>query len=203
MMRGITYVTLALALASVTLTLAHNRHALESAAAAANDDSVSSATSAPEFPVNATWAQGDPLSLAKLKGRVTVVQFWTHGCVNCIHNYPVYRSWQEKYDGKALTIIGVHTPEFEQERSVDRVRAAAKKNGLKFPIVLDNDKAIWNAWNNHYWPAIYLVDKAGKVRYRWDGELHRDTAEGKAFARHIDELLAERLPVEEGRGGAK
>jgi alkyl hydroperoxide reductase subunit AhpC len=158
--------------------------------AAAGDEAALPAA-APEFPEKAVWAQGDPLKLADLKGRVVVVHFWTNGCINCARNYPVYKSWQEKYDARKVALIGVHTPEFDHEAPAERVRAAARTNGLKFPIVLDNDKAIWNAWDNHYWPAIYLVDKRGRVRYRWEGELHLDTAEGKAFAKHIDELAAE------------
>ena len=154
-------------------------------------------TPAPEFPKDATWLQSKPLKLADLRGRVVVVHFWTFGCINCIHNYPVYKAWQEKYAGKDVTIIGVHTPEFAQEKDEGRVRAKARENGLKFPIVIDNDSRIWKAWANRYWPSIYLVDKQGRVRYHWDGELHLQDAAGKRFAARIDELLAEPAP----RGG--
>jgi peroxiredoxin len=162
------------------------------AAAAADDDDAASATPAPEFPKEAEWVQGGPLKLADLRGRVVVLHFWTNGCINCIHNYPVYRAWQEKYAGKDLTLIGVHTPEFAWEAPARRVRAKAKENGLKFPILLDPDNQVWNAWGNRFWPSIYLIDKSGKVRYRWEGELHLDAAAGKRFARHLDELLAEK-----------
>lgn len=147
--------------------------------------------SAPEFPKDLQWVQGGPLNWADLDGRVGIVHFWTNGCINCIHNYPVYRSWQEKYDAKKVVIVGVHTPEFGWEAPAERVRKKAKENGLKFPIVLDPDSTVWKAWQNHYWPSIYLADKKGKIRYRWEGELHLDSDEGKRFAARIDELLAE------------
>ena len=103
----------------------------------------------------------------------------------------MYRAWHEKY-AKDVTIIGVHTPEFDAEAPADRVRRTARENNLKFAIVLDPGSRIWKAWENRYWPSIYLVDKKGKVRYRWEGELHLDTATGRRFAQHIDELLAEK-----------
>ena len=146
----------------------------------------------PEFPRDAEWLQSDPLRLADLRGQVVVVHFWTNGCINCIHNYPVYKAWQEKYAGKGLTLIGVHTPEFAYEADVAGVRAKARANGLMFPIVIDNDSRIWKAWDNHFWPSIYLIDKKGRVRYHWDGELHLRDAEGQRFASRIDALLAEK-----------
>ena len=147
---------------------------------------------APEFPDGAEWVQGGPLRLDDLRGRVVVLHFWTNGCSNCIHNYPVYREWQQTYAKKDITLIGVHTPEFAWEAPAEKVRSKARENGLTFPIVLDRNNTIWAAWSNRYWPAIYLIDKRGGVRHRWEGELHLDTREGKQFAAHIDELLAER-----------
>jgi thiol-disulfide isomerase/thioredoxin len=147
---------------------------------------------APEFPPGIPWVQTEPLKLAELRGQVVVVHFWTFGCINCIHNYPVYKAWQEKYAGKKVTIIGVHTPEFTNEADVARVRAKVRENGFKFPIAIDNDSRIWKNWDNHAWPSIYLVDKKGQVRYRWEGELHLRDQEGRQFASRIDELLAEK-----------
>ncbi len=147
---------------------------------------------APEFPEKLEWLQGGPLKLADLHGRVVIVHFWTNGCINCIHNYPVYRTWQEKYDTKKVTIVGVHTPEFGWEAAARRVKKKALENDLKFPIVLDPESKVWKTWQNQYWPAIYLVDKKGRIRYRWEGELHLDTADGKRFESRIDELLAEK-----------
>jgi thiol-disulfide isomerase/thioredoxin len=149
-------------------------------------------TDAPEFPAGLEWLQGGPLKLADLRGRVAVVHFWTNGCANCIHNYPVYRAWQDKYDSKKVAIIGVHTPEFAREAVPARIRSKARENGLKFSIVLDPDSKVWREWNNRYWPSIYLVDKKGHIRYRWEGELHLDTVDGKRFAARIDELVDEK-----------
>jgi thiol-disulfide isomerase/thioredoxin len=145
-----------------------------------------------EFPEDARWLQSKPLKLGDLRGQVVIVHFWTFGCINCVHNYPVYKAWHEKYADKGVTIIGVHTPEFAREADVDRVRSKARDNGLKFPIVIDNDSRIWKSWENNYWPSIYLIDKKGRVRYHWDGELHLEKAAGRQFASRIDELLAEK-----------
>jgi peroxiredoxin len=166
--------------------------ALSSSVDDGNDGTAVDASPAPELPKDAVWLQGGPLKWADLRGRVVVLHFWTNGCINCIHNYPTYRSWHEKYAKKDLTIIGVHTPEFEAEAPAERVRRKAKENDLKFPILLDTKARVWRAWGNRYWPSIYLIDKAGRVRYRWEGELHLDTAEGRRFAAHIDDLLAEK-----------
>jgi thiol-disulfide isomerase/thioredoxin len=146
---------------------------------------------APEFPGGLAWLQSQPLRMADLRGRVVVVHFWTNGCINCIHNYPVYKQWREKYAEKDLNIIGVHTPEFAHEANADKILAKARGNGLQFPIVVDNDKKVWQAWNNAVWPCIYLVDKKGLIRSRWEGELHLDNREGRQFAAQIDKLLRE------------
>jgi peroxiredoxin len=163
-----------------------------SAAAAEADGTPGSVTPAPEFPKEVEWLQGGPLKFADLRGKVVVLHFWTNGCVNCVRNYPAYRAWQEKYAGKDVTLVGVHTPEFEREAPAERVRARARANGLKFPIVLDDKARVWKAWGNRYWPTVYLIDRKGRVRYHWEGELHLDTADGKRFAALIDELLAEK-----------
>ncbi len=145
----------------------------------------------PEFTGVAQWINSKPIKLADQKGKVVIVHFWTNGCINCIHNYPHYRAWQDKYkDNQNLLIVGIHTPEFDAEKNVDTIKDRAAKNGLKFAIAVDNDSATWKAWGNQYWPSIYLVDKAGKVRHRWEGELG---AEGyKTMTGFIDGLLAER-----------
>ncbi len=160
----------------------------------ATSETAPAGTLAPEFPSGARWVQGGPLRIADLRGRVVVLHFWTNGCVNCAHNYPIYRGWQKRYAGQPLTIVGVHTPEFAREAGADAVRAKARASSLEFPIVLDTDSRIWTAWKNRYWPCIYLVDKAGRVRYRWEGELSTDQPDGRRFAAHVDELLAEKAP---------
>jgi peroxiredoxin len=148
---------------------------------------------APEFAPGTTWLQSKPLTLATLRGQVVVVHFWTFGCINCIHNYPAYKAWHEQYAGKGVTIVGIHTPEFQREADVERVRAKAEQNGLKFPIAVDRDEQNWKAWNNRYWPSIYLVDKRGRVRHNWEGELGSPGSDGERLLRQqIDELLAEK-----------
>jgi peroxiredoxin len=150
-------------------------------------------TTAPEFAQGTAWLQSDPLTMASLRGQVVVVHFWTFGCINCVHNYPVYKAWQRKYAGKGVTIVGIHTPEFKREADVKQIRAQAERHGLNFPIALDHDERNWKAWNNRYWPSIYLIDKKGQVRYRWEGELHLDSVEGRQFSSRIDELQAEQV----------
>ena len=147
---------------------------------------------ATEFPKGATWIQSEPLTFKDLKDRVVIVHFWTFGCINCQRNYPVYKDWLKQYADQPVTIIGVHTPEFDGEKVIDTVRDRAKTNGLKFPIVIDNDSAIWKAWNIRYWPTILLIDRKGVVRYYWEGELHPEKPADKVFAKRIDELLAEK-----------
>jgi len=122
---------------------------------------------------------------------VVVVHFWTNGCINCIHNYPYYRAWQKKYkDDKNFLIIGVHTPEFDAEKDVARIKERMAKNKLTFAVAVDNGGANWKAWGNRFWPAIYLVDKNGTVRHRWEGELGNEGY--KTVTAQIDELLAEK-----------
>jgi thiol-disulfide isomerase/thioredoxin len=194
MFRKLTVVVLLAAAVGIPLALTRgwgNRAAMEALGASAWAGDAYRAKG-PEFPPGIPWVQSEPRRLADLRGRVVIVHFWTFGCINCIHNYPVYKAWQEKYAGKEVTIIGVHTPEFTHEADVIRVRAKARENGLKFPIAIDNESRIWKSWNNHAWPSIYLVDKKGQVRYRWDGELHSRDQEGRQFASRIDELLAEK-----------
>ncbi|MGL4553068.1 MAG: redoxin domain-containing protein [Gemmataceae bacterium] len=144
---------------------------------------------APELTGVTGWVNSKPLKLADLKGKVVVLHFWTHGCINCVNNYPHYRAWGKRYQGKDVAAIGVHTPEFDREKKVAAIEAAVKKHELPFAVAVDNDGKTWRAWNNRYWPCVYLVDKGGNVRYHWEGELGKD---GEAtMRRRIDELLRE------------
>ena len=150
-------------------------------------------TRAPEFTATTNWLNSKPLKLADQKGKVVIVHFWTNGCINCIHNYPHYRAWAEKYAADHdLVIVGVHTAEFDAEKDLDRIKDQAAKNHLTFAIAVDNNGANWKAWRNRYWPCIYLVDKAGNIRFRWEGELG-DNGYKKVTAQ-IDKLLAEPSP---------
>lgn len=152
----------------------------------------SMALKAPELAATKDWLNSQPLQLAQLKGQVVVLHFYAFGCINCVRNYPHYRSWQQKYAGRGVTLIGIHTPETSGERSVEAARQKAQEEKLVFPIVIDNDKANWNAWGNTMWPTVYLIDKQGYVRYWWMGELSWQGAEGDKLTRQrIEELLAE------------
>jgi peroxiredoxin len=139
------------------------------------------------------WINSDPLTMSKLRGKVVLVHFWTFGCYNCKNNYAHYKAWQERYAEKDVVIIGIHTPETPGERSVERIKSEAAKNGLKFPIAVDNDGSNWKAWNNRYWPTVYVVDRRGVVRYGWEGELDYRGARGEETIRKlVDSLLLER-----------
>jgi thiol-disulfide isomerase/thioredoxin len=147
---------------------------------------------APELTDITTWINSRPLTLAGLDGKVVIVHFWTFGCANCINNYPAYKRWLEKYNSGNVVMIGIHTPETPAEESVEKITAAAKENGLKFAIAVDNSKANWNRWNNTIWPAVYLVDKKGKVRFWWYGELGWQGAKGEQWITDkIDMLMRE------------
>ena len=147
---------------------------------------------APEFTGVTQWINSDPLTFKKLRGKVVVVHFWTNGCYNCVNNYAHYRSWQERYAGKDVVIVGIHAPEAPGERDIARIKQQADKNGLKFPIAVDNDMANWQAWKNSVWPTVYVVDRKGVVRYGWEGELNFQGAKGEETVRKvIDTLLAD------------
>jgi hypothetical protein len=110
-----------------------------------------------------------------------------------VHNYPWYRAWHEKYGEKGVTVIGVHTPETEGEANLDKVKKKVKDEKIAWTVAVDTKGKTWKAWDNQYWPCVYLVDKKGKVRYRWEGELNSGKQKGEEILRgKIEELLAEK-----------
>jgi hypothetical protein len=114
--------------------------------------------------------------------------------MNCIHNYPWYAGWDQEFSRKGAVIIGVHTPETEEEARIERVRSKVKDNGMRYPIAVDGSKKIWKAWENQFWPSIYLIDKMGNVRYHWDGVLKWNETRGERIMRKkIEDLLAEKI----------
>ena len=125
---------------------------------------------APEFTGIERWLNSEPLSLAQLRGRVVLVDFWTYACINCIHTLPYVIRWAERYTPQGLTVVGVHTPEFPFERSASNVEAAMRRHGVKHPVAQDNRYATWKAYSNQYWPAAYLIDAQGRIRYKHFGE---------------------------------
>lgn len=132
---------------------------------------------APEIISGGEWFNSEPLKISELRGKVVLVDFWTYTCINCVRTLPYLRNWHEKYADDGLVIIGVHTPEFEFEKNPDNLAKAIEDYELKYPIVQDNDYATWRAYNNRYWPAKYLIDQNGTIRYRHFGEGEYDETE--------------------------
>ena len=124
----------------------------------------------PELKAIRGWLNSNPLTIATMKGKVVLVDFWTYTCVNCLRTIPYLKRWHEKYADKGLVIIGVHTPEFGFEGEFENVEGAVKRLGIKYPVALDSDMRTWRAFDNDNWPAEYLIDKEGYVAYLHFGE---------------------------------
>jgi cytochrome c biogenesis protein CcdA/thiol-disulfide isomerase/thioredoxin len=124
-----------------------------------------------------TWINSPPLQLSDLKGKVVLVDFWTYSCINCIRTVPYLNNWYKTYHDKGLVIIGIHSPEFDFEKNVDNVKNAVKRDGIQYPVALDNLFVTWRNFANHYWPAHYLINKQGKVVYVHFGEGDDDVTE--------------------------
>jgi len=125
---------------------------------------------APDFTGIAHWLNSRPLTLRQLRGRVVLIDFWTYTCINCIRTLPHVTAWDRDYRKDGLTIVGVHSPEFSFEKVTSNVEAAIEQDHIRYPVAQDNDLATWNAWSNEYWPAEYLIDAQGDVRYVSFGE---------------------------------
>jgi len=132
------------------------------------------------------WLNSPPLTAAGLRGKVVLVEFWTYTCINWRRTLPYVHAWAEKYRDQGLVVIGVHTPEFGFEKDVDNVRPAAKEIGVDYPIAVDSDYAIWRAFSNQFWPALYFVDAQGRIRHHQFGEGEYQRSEVV-----IQQLLAE------------
>ncbi|MBA3870835.1 MAG: thioredoxin family protein [Anaerolineae bacterium] len=131
------------------------------------------------------WLNSEPLTPSSLRGKVVLVDFWTYTCINWLRTLPYIRAWAEKYKDQGLVVIGVHTPEFEFEHDFDNVQREAKAMMVDFPIATDNDYGVWNAFDNHYWPALYIIDAQGQIRHHEFGEGNYDVSE-----KIIQQLLA-------------
>ncbi len=141
---------------------------------------------APELVAGGKWFNTKPLKLEELSGKVVLVDFWTYTCINCLRTLPYIKAWNERYKDKGLVVIGVHTPEFEFEKNAKDVEAALASEKITYPVMQDNDYETWEAYDNHYWPAKYLIDGTGRIRYTHFGEGDYDETE-----KAIQDLLAE------------
>jgi len=126
---------------------------------------------APEFSGLADWINSSEIkSMRELRGKVVLIDFWTYSCFNCVNTFPYVQGWHEKFAKEGLVVLGIHAPEFDFERNSNNVKNAVKKYGLTYPIALDNGFKLWRAYRNRFWPAFYLIDKQGMVRYTHFGE---------------------------------
>ena len=137
------------------------------------------------------WLNSPPLTPAALRGKVVLVDFWTYTCINWLRTLPYLRAWAERYQQHGLVVLGVHTPEFDVEHDLDNVRRAVKELRVHYPVAVDNDYTIWSAFDNHYWPALYLVDAQGKIRHHRFGEGGYEESE----------MILQQLLAEAGSGG--
>jgi thiol-disulfide isomerase/thioredoxin len=126
-------------------------------------------TPAPDIAAK-TWLNSEPKTITELKGKVVLVEFWTFGCYNCQNVEPYVKQWHQKYVDQGLIVVGVHSPEFGYERALSNVQKYVRDRGIHYAIAIDNDFAIWNRYQNRYWPAMYLIDKRGVIRYQRFGE---------------------------------
>jgi len=141
---------------------------------------------APELAGIDGWINSEPLTLEELRGKVVLVDFWTYTCINCIRTFPHITAWYEKYKDNGFVLLGIHSPEFRFEKEKENVEREARKNNLTYPIALDNDMKTWNAFANRYWPAKYLLDVEGNIRYIHFGEGRYEETE-----KAIQQLLLE------------
>ena len=145
---------------------------------------------APEFQNIDRWLNSEPLEIRKLRGRVVLVDFWTFDCGNCLNQLPYVKDWNAKYKDQGLVVVGVHTPEFPFERSTENVQRAIRQLQISHAVAQDNSYATWRAFGNEFWPAIYLIDKQGRIVYSHFGEGRYGETEKK-----IQALLAEPAPA--------
>jgi cytochrome c biogenesis protein CcdA/thiol-disulfide isomerase/thioredoxin len=141
---------------------------------------------APSLSGAVEWLNSSPLTEEGLKGKVVVVDFWTYSCINCLRAIPYVRAWAQKYKDQGLVVIGVHAPEFAFEKNIDNVKNAVAGLKISYPVAIDNDYAIWRAFNNQYWPAHYFIDAQGRIRHHHFGE-----GDYAGSERVIQQLLAE------------
>jgi thiol-disulfide isomerase/thioredoxin len=160
----------------------HGNGQLIPAPALGNDNS----HAAPEF-APGEWINSEPLTVKSLRGRVVLIEFWTFGCYNCRNTLPSLKDWDARYREQGVTIVGVHSPEFAEEKMLENLRREVASLGIHFPVVTDNDYATWKAYDVEAWPTIVVLDKQGRVRWRHIGEGAYDESESV-----IQKLLSEK-----------
>jgi Redoxin. len=169
-----------------------------------NEYPVEGRVSATAFDAATTWLNSPPLTPAGLAGRVFLVSFGTYTCINWLRSLPYVRAWFDKYASKGLVVVGINTPEFEFEGNLENVERAIKEMDVRYPIAVDNDYAIWQALDNHYWPALYFVDPEGQIRHHHFGEGEYEESEMvlqmllRAAGADVEQGLVEIVP-----GGAE
>ncbi len=149
---------------------------------------------APDFQGISNWLNSNPLTIASLRGKVVLIDFWTYSCINCIRTLPYVTKWYDTYKDQGLVVVGVHTPEFAFEKDPGNVADAIKHFGIHYPVAQDNNYATWNAYSNQYWPAEYLVDKNGDIVYIHFGEGNYDHTEN-AIRTLLGLNMAEATPI--------
>ena len=147
------------------------------AAPAPSSASSSGSMHLPAFQGISQWLNSEPLTVADLKGSVVLIQFWTFSCINCQRTLPYITKWNSQYAAQGLKVVGVHTPEFPFEKEINNVKAALTDHGITYPVPIDNDFTTWRAYDNHYWPHLFLADREGVVQYDHIGEGAYDTTE--------------------------
>jgi thiol-disulfide isomerase/thioredoxin len=146
------------------------------------DDGLTQGTTLKEFDGIEGWINSSPLTLANLKNKVVIIDFYTSRCSNCLAAVPHVVFLYQKYHSKGLEVIGVHTPELASEHQIEVIKATAKKLGINYPIAIDNDSRTWNAYNNHYWPNLLIFDRQGKLVFQHAGEGAYDEIDRKVSA---------------------
>lgn len=150
---------------------------------------------APELIDSQHWTSGTAVNLASMRGKVVVLHFYAFQCHNCVANFGHYKRWDETLKRNGVELIGIQTPETESERDPEKVIGAAKKEGFKFPVLIDVESKNWAAWGNTMWPTVYIIDKKGYIRFWWQGELNWEGATtDKKVEAVIDQLLKEETP---------
>lgn len=180
-------------LALVTVVVAYVRHprlpgfilSRTSRASSEQPMPVDNSPAAHEF-ASGNWINSEPLTLKRLRGRVVLVDFWTFACYNCRNTLPYVKKWDTRYRDKGLTIVGVHSPELDEERVLENVKRETASLGIRYPVVTDNDYATWRAYEVEAWPTLFLVDKQGHIRWSHVGEGDYEKTE-----KLIQQLLAE------------